>query len=145
MSDMGADIRVFSPPPNSKLLWYYFFPLFFPSLLIFFIYPLLHNRKVQGLEWLSTAHYDPTEDIIYGPTSKYSFVPNSIGNGTEWQLYSATMDLITYPWDPRANIMLRAGSTRIYHFGGVCHLLLSSLSSLLLFRFSRFHLSIFSF
>ena len=103
----------------------------------YFLISIAVCRKVEGFEWLSTAHYDPVEDIIYGPNHKYNFALNTstlhyfffpfhffnfsvVGNGTEWSLYSSTLDILTHPWDPRGNPFVAAGSARIYHFGGVC-------------------------
>jgi hypothetical protein len=103
------------------------------------LYSLVIFRKSQSFEWLSTAHYNPVDDKIYGSNHIYNFAHNTslsysfshlstsfvnlitVGNGTEWSLYASTLDILSYPWDPRGNTNVSPGSARIHYIGGVCY------------------------
>jgi hypothetical protein len=77
-NSFGSILRAFSP--DGKLLW-----------------------ELMGLEFVHTADPDPTTDGIdvYSATKHYKMDWNKTEPGSEWKLYSFTIDPFRYPNDPR--------------------------------------------
>ncbi len=73
-----------------------------------------HLWTLTGLGFTESGHADPYTDglDIYTPNEHYKLDLSKTTPGTEWSLYSYTLDRIKYPNDPRNNNWVTSGIIR---------------------------------